>query len=70
MKKQVIGIYNPWNFDLEHGDRVIDSQGNVFDLYESKGSCKVAAGELSYRLVSSKRKKAVKINNIWYWKYN
>lgn len=40
MRKQGTGHLTPGNFDLEEGDRVVDYEGAVYDLRESKGGGK------------------------------
>lgn len=67
MRKQIVGRFNPWNFDAEVGDRVIDFGDNVYDLRESRGRNKAALGELTPVLVKT-NKKAVNIDGVWYWK--
>jgi len=54
--------YNPWNLDAEPGDKMIDYRGNVYRL-EERGQ----DPELYPRKINPPGKRAVKINNIWYW---
>ncbi len=43
---KVLG-YNPWNFDAQPGDIMVDrSTGKAWRLYERKGGPSAAAGEL------------------------
>jgi hypothetical protein len=56
LRKQPIALFNPWNFAAEPGDRmylpVPESEGaHIYDVYESRGRNKRAAGELSRRIV-------------------
>lgn len=70
MRKQVTGGFNPWNQDIEVGDRLYDYQQNkVYDIYISTGRDKRAMGELSYKepITQKNGKKAMQINGIWYW---
>lgn len=39
--------YNPWNFDAEPGDLMVDQNGKLFRLRESSGYQKRGAGELT-----------------------
>ena len=54
--------YNPWNLDAEPGDKMIDPKGNVYRL-EERGQ----DSELYPRKINPPSKRAVKINNVWYW---
>lgn len=71
MRKQITQIYNPYNFDLEVGDRVIDSLGCVSDLKESTGFYQRASGVLI--AIPCKKPhpnaKAIQIEGIWYWEW-
>ena len=55
-------------WDLEPGHRIV-RYGQVWDLYESNGRWKAAAGELSYRIAQTQKMgaKPVKIQDTWYW---
>ena len=70
MRKQITGVFNPWNFALEAGQRVINTYNHhVYDLYESSGVNKSRSGELSCRRVKPPTKYAVPvyIDGVWYW---
>ena len=71
MRKQVSGVFDPRNFDLEPGQRVYSNvDGKVYDLYESTGRNKSSSGELSYREPKSQKegKIAENVNGVWFWK--
>ena len=74
MRKQPSAGYNPWNFDLEAGDRVYDPQPEleccyIYDLVESRGRNKSAAGELTPVLVKKNGypRRGVLGDGVWYW---
>ncbi|OGM08981.1 hypothetical protein A2Z67_06055 [Candidatus Woesebacteria bacterium RBG_13_36_22] len=71
MRKQVSGIYNEHNLDIEPGQRLYSvMHKKVFDIIESTGKNKKSLGELTpiEPIAQRKGKTAIKINNIWYWK--
>lgn len=39
--------YDPYNFDAEAGDKMVDSEGKLFRLVESSGFQKRKSGELT-----------------------
>ena len=74
LRKQPIARLNPWNFDLEPGDRVFELRPDlgsayIYDLIESTGRNKRAAGELVSRLVkkSGQPRLAELRGDCWYW---
>jgi len=71
MRKQPIKRMNSWDFDAEVGERVIGIDGKVYDLCESRGRNKSAAGELTPVLARPHKKgaRATKIDEGWYWEY-
>jgi hypothetical protein len=71
MRKQVTGMYNEHNFDIEPGQRLYSNiYKKVFDIVESNGYGKRMLGEFTPKEPSAQKKgkTAIKINNIWYWK--
>lgn len=71
MRKQVTHMYNPWNHNLEIGDRVYDDlTDKVFDLMESTGWGKARAGDLTPVEPKAQRNGAKPVckDGVWYWK--
>lgn len=73
LRKQPVARMDPWNFSLEPGDRVFEWRGAdqafMYDLRESHGRNKRAAGELTpYRVTKDGiARRARRIDGIWYW---
>lgn len=75
MRKQPVASYNPWNWKAEVGERVYRYCGSgvtiafMFDLRESRGRNKAAAGELTPHSVkkNGQLRLAINIDDIWYW---
>jgi len=76
MRKQPVAGYNPWNFDLEEGDRVYQAMPElggawIYDLRESTGRNKSAVGELTPHLVKKNGRARVGVlgdDGVWYWR--
>ena len=68
MRKQVLRRLSPWDQSHDEGERVVDYDGEVYDLRESHGRNKRSSGELTpVRPSAAKHSKAVCIEGIWYW---
>jgi hypothetical protein len=61
--------YNPWNFNAEPGDLMVDHSGNLFRLEENPSPIIRAGGELRPRRIKPKKTnmKAKIINKEIYW---
>ncbi len=75
MRKQPIGPYSSFDFDLEPGDRTYLDMGRdriwIYDLRESTGRHKQAAGELTPHLVrknGAPRLARRDKQGIWHWR--
>lgn len=74
VRKQPTAEHNPWNFDLEVGDRVYiwieyEKTATMMDLVESRGWGKAAGGVLTPKPVRKDGKLRVVVirEGIWYW---
>lgn len=74
MRKQPMGVRNDWYPDYEPGDRVYrwleyEKSALMYDLVESRGRNKAAAGELTPILVKKDKgpRLAIVKDGIWYW---
>ena len=63
--------WNPWNWDIEVGDKLITADGKLYRAEKSSGWGKRAAGELYPREIKPpiKGAKAVLIDGVGYWEY-
>lgn len=75
MRKQPVAQLNQWDWDREPGDRVFRPMNKseyaaIYDLVESNGRHKSAAGELTPRLVKKRgkpRRAAMDDVGVWHW---
>ena len=59
--------FNAWNMDLEVGDYIVDHNGILYRLTESKGRNKAASGELTPKNITPNGKRAIKVDEVWFW---
>ena len=75
MRKQPVGPLDAWNFSLQPGDRVwqrdhSEDTVSMFDLRESTGRNKAAAGDLTPHQVKKNRRPRrafLADDGKWYW---
>lgn len=75
LRKQPTGPLNPWDFGAEPSDRVYEPRPDkdcafIYDLRESRGRNKAAAGELTPQLVvkdGKPRQAVLDDDGLWYW---